>query len=508
MFTRSFHRSKFDWSPPHLMSTPELLLLGRRRHARERVALFICLLLALLLSALSFGSDPQPSFRLTVVPVLPGGSKSLATDININGVITGYSTTNGIADPHAFTWDPAVGGLVDLGTLSGNPADDSFAWAIADQGHVVGDSEYGANPFLDAFIAVNGVPPMAPIGPLPPGYVLGSPHDIKFVRSLGVHRVAGWFLTPPPQTPVAGYWDHEAGTSVNLGTLTGMPGEWSRALGVNTNGDVVGFSTRGTLPGHAFFSPGGAVPIIDVDGRMGGGDSYAFALNNSLQVVGFYYPSMTARHHACRFQDVRGAWQLTDLGRLPGPTDLYSSAWDIAESGLVVGWSESPSSGRLACMWLNERIADLNQHVVGGTHGLVLKEAMGLNEAGQIVGYALDLQGLEQGFILTPANLILSTPAPGVAGVMNTLTAYGAGAGTRIHFVYGFSMGTTPVPGCPGLSVDIANPVVIGFTLADARGVALLRANVPLAARNRTIRLQAVDLVGCQVSNVVAYLMK
>ena len=49
--------------------------------------------------------------------------------------------------------------------------------------------------------------------------------------------------------------------------------------------------------------------------------------------------------------------------------------------------------------------------------------------------------------------LFINGPCPGTV----TLTASGATAGGKVFFGYGFSSGTTNVPGCPGLKVDIGN---------------------------------------------------
>ncbi|TAH39631.1 MAG: hypothetical protein EYC70_02250 [Planctomycetota bacterium] len=73
-----------------------------------------------------------------------------------------------------------------------------------------------------------------------------------------------------------------------------------------------------------------------------------------------------------------------------------------------------------------------------------------------------------------------------------------------MSFVRGFQPGSTPVPGCPGLSIGIRNPVIAGAAAADAAGVASLSAFVPPALSGRTVLLQAVELDTCRASNLVA----
>jgi len=94
--------------------------------------------------------------------------------------------------------------------------------------------------------------------------------------------------------------------------------------------------------------------------------------------------------------------------------------------------------------------------------------------------------------------------APAIAGQSGTLWANGATPGDKVYFVYGFKAGSTNVPGCGGLTVDIAKPTIIGSPVADANGVAQLTVAIPSQASGVTILTQAVDLDACMVSNAVS----
>lgn len=83
-----------------------------------------------------------------------------------------------------------------------------------------------------------------------------------------------------------------------------------------------------------------------------------------------------------------------------------------------------------------------------------------------------------------------------------TLSASGAVPNNRVHFAYSLSSGSTPVPNCPGLSVDLNNPVVAGSDIADAGGNASLSGFAPAVACGR-LRLQAVDATACDKSNTI-----
>ncbi len=449
-------------------------------------------------------ADTTPAFNITLLGNLPGGNSSWAWDVTPDGDVVGSATTVGITVRHAFYWDAATAIMSDLGTLVG-PAGESEGLAVASDRHAAGNSDQFGTLNMNGFYDPPGGP-MLPVMPPPSGYIDPNAQDIEFLPGHGFHRAVGYAqLLPAGTTPHAAYWDLEPGSAVSLGTLTGNPTDWSRAFGVNSAGDIVGFSTRGVAPGHAFIWPG-AGPLVDIDPRPGGGDSFANGVNNSQQVVGFFYASFSAPSTACRYDERADGWHLTDLGCLSPVDTLYADAHDISDGALIAGYSDAPGPehGRTATMWLNDQIYDLNALVADCP--IYLVEATGVNLAGQIVGYGTDQQTLyNKAFRLDPASLMLMQPVPGNSGRSNDFYSIGAVPGDAIYFVYGFAAGSTPVPGCSGLVVDIASPKIVGSPVADAHGVALLSSNVPPAAAGVTILIQAVDPAACVVSNLIRY---
>ncbi len=101
--------------------------------------------------------------------------------------------------------------------------------------------------------------------------------------------------------------------------------------------------------------------------------------------------------------------------------------------------------------------------------------------------------------------LLLSEPAPGLPGQLNTWTVTGAGAGNRVAFVRGSAAGTFPAPGCAGVDLAIDSPTRMGQTLADGGGSAALSATIPGGASGRAVLFQAFDRADCTVSNVVSF---
>ncbi len=105
-----------------------------------------------------------------------------------------------------------------------------------------------------------------------------------------------------------------------------------------------------------------------------------------------------------------------------------------------------------------------------------------------------EFQGRTTGFVLT-------RPTPGWANASNTWRAGGVAPGRPVYFVYGFDGGSTNVPGCPGVSVTIRQPTIMGSARADGQGEAAITRMVPEAAAGRYIYFQAVDRATCRVSN-------
>ncbi len=158
------------------------------------------------------------------------------------------------------------------------------------------------------------------------------------------------------------------------------------------------------------------------------------------------------------------------------------------------------SSGSLCIDAGNNRHAHRDRDLAGQSRRT---DDSGMPDAG--VGYvnvvdmgAYEFQGTSEGFITVH-------PRPGVAGRDNQLQAAGAAPGHVVYFVYGFSSGSTTVPSCPGLTIDIASPRIAAQSTADANGYVSKIINIPIVGSGRAIILQAIDRGACTVSNLVRY---
>ena len=198
---------------------------------------------------------------------------SSAKDINASSQVVGWACTSTAAH-HAFLY--SGGQMQDLGTLTGGLH--SEASAINASGQVVGDSELFPSPTggsPHAFLYSGGQ--MQDLGTLPNGSV-SEAFDIN--RS---GQVVGYSYTTSTGTPHAFLYSGDQ--MQDLGTLGGS---FSRALGLNDSGQVVGNSSPPTGRTHAFVYSGGQ--MYDLNGLIPADSGwelvFANEINTSGQIVG------------------------------------------------------------------------------------------------------------------------------------------------------------------------------------------------------------------------------
>jgi probable HAF family extracellular repeat protein len=167
--------------------------------------------------------------------------------------------------------------------------------------------------------------------------------------------------------------------AVPLGSLGGTGG--AAAQSVNDHDEVVGWSDTNAGVAHAFFWSSGV--MIDL-GTLGGASSRALSINNARQVVGGAQDVNGVEKAVIWERDIQGMWHITDLGTLPGGT--FAVANDISENGKIAGLSSrsgSPAHGFLLAGGVMTDLGILNYPL-----NLGHSEALGVNDAGQTVGYA------------------------------------------------------------------------------------------------------------------------
>jgi probable HAF family extracellular repeat protein len=182
---------------------------------------------------------------------------------------------------------------------------------------------------------------------------------------------------------------YENGVMTNLGTLGGT---YSVAYDVNNYDQVVGYSFTATSGATAYIYENGSMTDLGVGG------SFAFGINDSGQIVGQTF----SNDHA--FLYVNGV--TTDLGTLGG---TISRGYEINNVGQIAGVSRDVNDFNRAFLYENGVMSDLG--TLGGDYSV----AFDINDNGQIVGYSPNSSGSTRAFLYE-------------SGVMNDIgTLTGAG---------------------------------------------------------------------------------
>lgn len=338
-----------------------------------------------------------------------GGGFSSGNGLNSGGSVAGASLLPGDTTEHAFLWRQGV--MTDLGTLGGPNSDAVEAPNINNRDEVVG---YSDTVFPDpndenfcAFITGFGntantcVPFIWSGGVMTSLPLLGGNNGIAMaVNNPGELGGVAENNIPDPNClpPLVLHFEPviwEGGTIRQLPTVAGDPDGYVN--GINDNGEVVGF-TGPCFPVHAvFWGKGGEA--IDL-GNLGGAiNNIAFAINNREQVVGQSDLLGDDTHHAFLWQN----GVMTDLGTLPGlPVSLAGGINNVTQ---VVGFSQNLNgSPTVAWIWQDGVMTDLNT-LIPAESQLFLVEALGINDRGEISGYAINTEtGAATAFLATPCD--------------------------------------------------------------------------------------------------------
>lgn len=253
---------------------------------------------------------------------LPGGAvSSTAMGVNNAGQVVGVSAAG--TGNHAFIWDAATG-MRDLGGPAGSTS--SSANGINELGHVVVTSNSAAGYSVALWTQAGG---MRDIGNLPGtngdvfGYAINDQDQI--VGHTSANGIINAFLWDPI-TGITSLGDLPTGSSV------------SYAFGLNNTSQVVG---RGnTTEGDRAFVWTASAGFQNLGTWPGGYGSYAYGLNNHGQVVGHF--TLGGQHRAFLWSKATGMLDLNALAGVEAAGWLLMEAYDINDSGWIVGLSVNP----------------------------------------------------------------------------------------------------------------------------------------------------------------------
>ena len=328
---------------------------------------------------------------------------------------------------------------LELGTLGGKNS--SINWnGINDPGAAVGMSEtsvpdpngedvcgFGTHLTCLPFLWKNGVM----IG-LPP--VGGNNGQASAINNGG--QVAGWAENGvvDPTCP-AGMTNNRIGVPVLwskgkaqvLPTIDRDPD--GQAIGINNQGQVVGYSGTCTAVNHAIvWENDTATPLPN----LGNPYAVAYAINRHGQIVGQAINSDGT--------PLAALWQDNTVTALGGgallPGDQATFATSINNQGQAVGSSFAQGGWSHGLIWQNGVMTDLNTLFPASSHLFVIS-ASNINESGQIAGMAVDMTGPHAGnivhaFLATPVDENLGKSIADVVGTHPEINLPAAHVGKQL----------------------------------------------------------------------------
>jgi probable HAF family extracellular repeat protein len=198
------------------------------------------------------------------------------------------------------------------------------------------------------------------------------------------------------------------GTSYVATTVPPLPGGTDTfGYGVNDGGVVVGQAYDSIGVSNAFVFQNGittALPFL-----QDGTDAIAWSVSNNNVIVG-ECRNVNGVSRPVRWDLLNGTWQVTDLGTLEVNNGGFGVATRVNDAGVIVGYSTaSIPGGYHATRWSGGNKNDLG--TLGFSGNLAYSQALGLNELGEVTGYAYAvLQGPEHGMLVTDRGGIDITP--------------------------------------------------------------------------------------------------
>lgn len=371
----------------------------------DRISRVAVLLSALFLLAFASRAGAQTYTVTDLGSLDPNYSYSRAVGINNSGQIAGWSNTPCTTTCNSSPYGPSAafvyqnGAMGSLGT--GGDGQGTAANAINDKGQIVGTINiahgYEGTSTSDASLWTSGA--WSDLGVLG-GYSNSRSGTANAINNSGVVVGFSWQLDGSGMG-----WISSAGSLVPLGGLGYTPSAanlygftWSNPSGINDSGQVIGLAQNASLQARGFLWSNGT--MIDI-GTLGGTFTFPSAINNAGQITG---TSSLANGVTHPFIYQNGT--MTDIGTLGGNG---GGGHAINNLGQVVGLACTKNCNTEDVFLYTPGVGsapgtmiDL-QKAIPSNSKWTLEDALGINDAGQIVGYGINPQNQTHAYLLTPA---------------------------------------------------------------------------------------------------------
>lgn len=197
---------------------------------------------------------------------------------------------------------------------------------------------------------------------------------------MSVRRWSAWcvFATAAAvaHSPAAGQCQYEV-TMIANPVCQSLPYPTTVAYGINEGGHVVGRYRPCVLGAPTAFEWTPEDGFMTLSLPNGAPETWAYDISDAGEIAGYFVLHDDDFGDLALYLDEGG--ELVNIGVLPGGT--WSEAKAVRD-GVVVGWSRSEASGRVAYRWQDGVMTSLAPDL--GTPG---SDAMDINDRGQITGW-------------------------------------------------------------------------------------------------------------------------
>jgi probable HAF family extracellular repeat protein len=292
-----------------------------------------------------------------------GGGQTLAVDLNDLGQVTGSSLT-GAGTEHAFIWR-AGSGMLDIGTPTGSG--ESSGSAINRHGVVTGSSYADFTPRAFRWSAASG---NESLGALTSG--LGS---LSFGGALNDAGLIAGTSGTADNSRHAFAWTRGGGIA-DIDTLNSYD---ALIVAVGSKGEVAGnhIPSVDNIEYRPFlWTRAGGMRDL---GTAGGSAAFVLAMTPGLQMAGL----INFGDEVQRAMAWTRSGGMRNLGTLGG---ISSRAYGANAGGQIVGYADNKAGDRRAFIWsASKGMLDLNKYLRHAPPGLVLDDALAINDSGAIV---------------------------------------------------------------------------------------------------------------------------